>query len=293
MSTRRRNAFTLVELLVVIGIIAVLVGILLPVLGRARESARMVQCASNLRTIATASLQYSFDNRGHILPSIVWKDVENSAVDFWPHLLISRKYLPRQEITNVASSPIAFKSVLVCPSTVESVQQNSPIDGVRRAQSAVIQPQNLSNPIPFVVDFSYGINGTTFFANQAATAYYPCTSISYAPPPPPAVQPPVLKKRNNAKKSSETVFMFDGKEWNVWVGGLIKTRIAGWRHGQWRADKPDTTGRVNVSFMDGHVETVPRSELPDEQAVADGVFTDPSPAKMSARFGKFKWRLDQ
>jgi len=289
---RRPVAFTLVELLVVIGIIAVLIGILLPVLGRARESARMIQCASNLRTIATASMQYSFDNRGHLLPSVIWKDVENSAVDFWPHLLISRKYLPRQDITNVTSSPIAFKSVLVCPSTVEIVQQNSPIDGVRRAQSVVIQPQNLANPVPFIVDFSYGINGTTFFANQVATAYYPATSISYGAPPPPN-GPPVLKKRNNAKKSSEIVFMFDGKEWNVWNGGLIKTRIAGWRHGQWRADKGDTSGRVNVSFLDGHVETVPRAELPDEKAVTDGIFTDPSPAKFSDRFSKYKWRLDQ
>jgi len=290
---RRPNGFTLVELLVVIGIIAVLVGILLPVLGRAREAARMVQCSSNLRTIATASLQYSFDNRGHFLPSIIWKDVENSAVDFWPHLLVSRKYLPRQDITNFNTSSIAFKSVLVCPSTVEIVQQNSPIDGVRRAQSAVIQPQNLANPVPFVVDFSYGINGTTFFANNTATAFYPCTSISYGAPPPPAVQPPRLKKRNNAKKSAETVFMFDGKEWNLWVGGLIRTRIAGWRHGQWRSDKPDTSGRVNVSFLDGHVETVPRAELPDEKAVTDAAFTDASPGKMAERFAKYKFRLDQ
>ena len=62
--TTKRLAFTLVELLVVIGIIALLMSILLPTLSKARESAKKVQCQSNLKQIATAIIMYADANKG-------------------------------------------------------------------------------------------------------------------------------------------------------------------------------------------------------------------------------------
>lgn len=60
---KRKTGFTLVELLTVIGIIGVLVGLLLPAIQRARESARSTQCKSNLRQIGIAMTRY-LDQQG-------------------------------------------------------------------------------------------------------------------------------------------------------------------------------------------------------------------------------------
>jgi prepilin-type N-terminal cleavage/methylation domain-containing protein/prepilin-type processing-associated H-X9-DG protein len=65
---RRRSGFTLVELLVVIGMIALLVGILLPALNRAREVAKQTKCLSNVRQLVQAFVAYSNENR-QFLPS--------------------------------------------------------------------------------------------------------------------------------------------------------------------------------------------------------------------------------
>ncbi|MCC6424708.1 MAG: DUF1559 domain-containing protein [Phycisphaerales bacterium] len=71
-NARSRTAFTLVELLVVIGIISVLISMLLPALNRARQSAQSVQCLSNLRQIGLAIQMYANGNKQSYPPFSFW-----------------------------------------------------------------------------------------------------------------------------------------------------------------------------------------------------------------------------
>src|SRR3954466_8111202 len=68
MRSPRPKAFTLVELLVVIGIIAILLGILLPSLNRARTYSKAIACRSNLRQIGQSMIIYANANKGHLFP---------------------------------------------------------------------------------------------------------------------------------------------------------------------------------------------------------------------------------
>ncbi len=93
-----RRGFTLIELLVVISIIALLVGILLPALGAARETARSVVCLSNTKQLGTGFFAYATDNK----MTMPWCFITNAdlAQGFYYDLLIEGDYLPDGRATD-------------------------------------------------------------------------------------------------------------------------------------------------------------------------------------------------
>ena len=85
MRPERRSGFTLVELLVVIGIIAVLIGVLLPALNRARQAGYTIKCAANLRSIGQGLALYVAENKQTFPAAYIYVGHTVTATDQTPH----------------------------------------------------------------------------------------------------------------------------------------------------------------------------------------------------------------
>jgi len=263
---RKSKAFTLVELLVVIAVIALLMAILLPALGKARELARRIVCSNNLKTLMTANFAYTSNYDGYFLP-VNYYYYDTSISDYrsvpWPTNKAFRRLIEvesaKRKIVKIGDFDFPYE--YFCPS-----------DDV--AKALMRDPARLA--AQWNVLCSYGLNSSEYltrggwFGSDGAMNRLHWTINPAAP------------MAQSIKRPGERLAITETVDWWVSWGGADYTQgwdnhhqqpIPEYRHaaGTITASWPCRpmygpvlyrhSEGVNVAFYDGHVSFMKKQEV--------------------------------
>jgi prepilin-type N-terminal cleavage/methylation domain-containing protein/prepilin-type processing-associated H-X9-DG protein len=302
---RRARGFTLVELLVVIGIIAVLISLLLPSLNAAREQARTAKCLSNLQQLGLAAVTYTSANKGYIVPADVFYGNGDphgrTWTDTWVTILVADKYLPYPRNVDPVIPP-GLDNVFGCPSGILEQSQISSIatdlpKSRKDTSGAMGYLHQSSGPgclEPGLNVYSwYGINATSVSqtvdhillpgeTTLSEARFVPCKRVIRS-----GGQIAGAERITNIRRASEVVFLFDG--------------ILGLNHQSTNPNRINARHSrqtvTNLAFFDGHAESIKTKDLPAPvKGQGDG---DCKPGSTTfslnnlKQYGYPRWRLDQ
>jgi prepilin-type N-terminal cleavage/methylation domain-containing protein/prepilin-type processing-associated H-X9-DG protein len=288
------SAFTLVELLVVIGIIAILVALLLPALQGARRQAAVVQCASNMRQISMAMLMYIDAYKGKFPPVSA---LDSSTTDikvayprgwWWPNELVRGNFIKAPSVYAGPGATTARKNynssnVFRCPEGIPQEYAGAsngaatyPTDSLNNRfhwfndTTATITVDGIQIPSWYALNARgakslldnaltrSSVNPTITKAGDRVSPFVSFLSnVELADVHDPAWD----RKMSNVRKSAELIMIIESatNNWDFRQGTYPHLPRMGARHGKKTAD--GLNAWTNFAFFDGHVALYPTADF--------------------------------
>ena len=271
--TGRSDGFTLVELLVVIGIIALLIAILLPSLNRAREQAKQVQCASNMRQLGIAFVMYCNENLGWFPRSApftysnqperpedwIWWQQASTNTSQGPDRNVLQspilKYCGISSQSSIPTQPLTMtreQAILRCPSDILTNHYENSADG--------------STDGPYYYSYSLNELMSSFTGNYYPTDYSVNPNVTMTP----------ANRLSRVKHSADKILLIEESSTTIDDGcadlpncdnliSVVHDHTARYpdTYANFGGGLPNPKCRGNVAFCDGHVDYVSRSYVYD------------------------------